>query len=566
MAACAREGGWEQQQKGQGDEGDLDFVAQEEEVWEQEGGKPREDNGTIAEEQQRLVEQQLAEFIRHMDPNAAKDFPCKEATKDVQGAEVAGQRKGRKQATSAGGEEVIIDVPVDKKTAEKLQLALRLAADVHERAEKELEELQILAREYAQKAGASPQDLGFDKELLKPPCEAPETAETYETPAVSEVLEAPRALAAAVTPAPARGLVTSVVMLPVTVVEAAANAAASAVEGTFEVTMDVAEAAANVTAAAVDAAESTLEAAVRAVKEGVREVADVAKSLVGGATEKVEVAAAKVKETAVEAPKRAVQTVKGGAEYVAGTVKEGAERVTETAKGTAAVAEKKAEEVVETGKGLVGKAEEMVEETVKEVTHVTRRAVETVEETAVRPAVEAVSETATKAYETAKGAAESVTETVTEPGKEAAGLAEEAARTVKEVGENLYEDTKEATEITMEAVKHTVEEIMEQESKVQAAVMGQLEGGGAEGEQGTKGPEVPAGKGPEAEESGKGATKGASDVELEEAGRESSEGGATLPRTRKVRFSERVEEAVANLNQIEEEVEIAKEKLSTVVE
>lgn len=66
MAARAREGGWEQQQKGRDNEEELEVVAQEEEVWEQEGGKPREDNGTIAEEQQRLVERQLAEFIRHM--------------------------------------------------------------------------------------------------------------------------------------------------------------------------------------------------------------------------------------------------------------------------------------------------------------------------------------------------------------------------------------------------------------------------------------------------------------------------------------------------------------------
>lgn len=62
------------------------------------------------------------------------------------------------QAASTGEAEVIIDVPVDKKTTEKLQQALRLAADVHDRAEKELEELQILAREYAQKVG---QSLGY---------------------------------------------------------------------------------------------------------------------------------------------------------------------------------------------------------------------------------------------------------------------------------------------------------------------------------------------------------------------------------------------------------------------
>lgn len=72
-------------------------------------------------------------------------------------------------------------------------------------------------------------------------------------------------------------------------------------------------------------------------------------------------------------------------------------------------------------------------------------------------------------------------------------------------------------------------------------------------------------QGPEAEESGKEAKKGAGDVEREEAGRESSQGGKTPPK-RRVHFKERVEEAVENLNQIEEEVEIVKEKLSSVAE
>ena len=60
--ACAKIAGRAPQQ---GDDEEVKFEVQEEEVWEQEGGKPRPDNGTIADEQQRQMEQQLLEFIRH---------------------------------------------------------------------------------------------------------------------------------------------------------------------------------------------------------------------------------------------------------------------------------------------------------------------------------------------------------------------------------------------------------------------------------------------------------------------------------------------------------------------
>ncbi|GAQ78694.1 hypothetical protein KFL_000170400 [Klebsormidium nitens] len=216
------------------------------------------------EEQSQTEEQQLQEFLRQMDTRSESQthrLVEDDIQGDMQCTECRSEIRGEKMKPSVGRR---AELPVDERATATIHVALRNAKCAFTCAEKTLADLQDLTYMYAQKAGTSPQALGFEEDLLLPP---------FKTLMPSKPL-------GAVGGRGLYGLVTNLVSLPAKAAVAAACAVVAANEYTYEVSVDFMEAAARAGGAVLSAAAGLGAAAAgRAAMEGAKPTA---KSVMNG--------------------------------------------------------------------------------------------------------------------------------------------------------------------------------------------------------------------------------------------------------------------------------------------